>query len=263
MKHVNILNLEEEITLGKNDRKKLIHLEVFSKKAAKFIVDALNNKISNTPKRWRAWRGYVDDGDGSACAGGGLFIKAGANICMTTMNEVCILFGDSWRVGNYCRAAYSATEVEKSVKDKLAHMLKTYWKNMTNDGKEDKLYIRSKFQDEDNTDEYITEAEYSCLYNFLKGRDIIKKFKKEVINSIIGNKVQDQFVLSAIEVIKSEIIQKKDEMAKLVNEVNNEYQKKMDDIRKEWGDATGEIKTKYTMMIDELKNNMNQLLGIN
>ena len=264
-KSVYLLNLDDELNLTKNSNKKLIHLDVYSKKAAKFIVDALNDKIRNSPKKWRPYRYYRED-DSDSVRGGGLFIKANADIYMTPINEVCIMFGDSWRIGNYCRAAYSNTEIEKSIKTKLALLLKNYWKDAGGDN-EGKLPLHNKLKSEDNNEDvnnsYITEAEYSCLYNFLKDREINKKFKQEVIDNIIGKKIQDQFILSAIEVIKNEIAQKKNEMAKCLTECNDEYQTKVNGIRNEWETAANTIKEKYNTMIDELKGNMNSLLGIN
>ena len=66
---------------------------------------------------------------------------------MTPINEVCIMFGDSWRIGNYCRVAYSNTEIEKSIKTKLALLLKNYWKDAGGDN-EGKLPLHNKLKSE-------------------------------------------------------------------------------------------------------------------
>ena len=68
-KSVYLLNLDDELNLTKNSNKKLIHLDVYSKKAAKFIVDALNDKIRNSPKKWRPYRYYRED-DSDSVRGG-------------------------------------------------------------------------------------------------------------------------------------------------------------------------------------------------
>lgn len=200
-------------------RESVTYLGVYSEKAAILLNEVINWKINTCIEEYVEAKknGYVyppryfNDDDDFPIKGGGLFVKCNAEVTISTISEVCLKFkevGDEY-IKKYIRAAFGVDEMTKAIKEKIANELKKFWEahseEINNNGM---LKIKSTNESgEENVFEY-READYLVLYEFLKGRSIDKlksKYDQTKLDEMIGKRVEDQFVITAVETIQNEI----------------------------------------------------------
>lgn len=216
--------------------------------------------------------------------GGGLFIKGDAQFTINDINEVGIYFNDKYAINKYIRVAAGQASLIKTIKDKIANELKKLWKNFQQNEKifidvneYTTIYDAEKNQynvlninqnfvtvlDNDKKVVSINFNEYRALYEFLKSRDIEKIKERngiETFNTMIGNRITDQFIISAIDVIKNEIKNVKEEYneicAKAEQDFNDAY-KKIKEVR---DNAKGAAEKILINKINEFNTQLNELV---
>lgn len=239
-------------------------LGISSPKAMLLLNYLIWSKMSSCGYKYGG-RYYHDDID--YLKGGGLFVKGKPQFTFNDFFEIGIYFNDTWKMSAYLRSSSGKAENLIAIKNKLAGELKYFWK-LDGKDKENCVIPIGKFgrtESVDNQDEVfkkfpveesvlnenhekcivISFEEYRCLYEFLRGRNkekTIKKYGEEAYNKIIGKQIEDQFLISAIDVLKSEIL-------KAINEYT-EYENAQ---QKERDEAYNKIRTQYQENCTEAK----------
>ena len=236
-------------------------------------------------------------GDGQK--GGGLFCKGEARISINDCDEVGLFFNSHWGVSRSLRVAPmdNFAETSRVIKNKLADALKKMWQaKAKGDGTQNsfmpikKTYAGKLSTSTYDKDEYVIpftaeeQAErdktkgydkyeptvsislnqYRCLYEYLKGRNTdktIEKYGKAAYDSIIGQKTTDQFVISAMEVIKAEIKKVTEEYDLRMKTTNDDYQKQIYDLRKKAEEAQKELVAERDAKYAELRDQLKELSG--
>lgn len=218
-RNISFLNAKAELEPGLiRKRESVTYLGVYSEKAAILLNEVINWKINTCIEKYVEAKNacsvypqrYYNDDD-FPIKGGGLFIKCNAEVAISTISEVCLKFkevGDEY-IKKYIRAAFGVDEMTKAIKEKIANELKKFWEahseNINNDGM---LKIKSTNESGEEIVFKYCEADYLVLYEFLKGRNVNKlksKYDQTKLDEMIGKRVEDQFVITAVETIQNEI----------------------------------------------------------
>lgn len=226
----------------------VIYLDLFSKKSAVLINEVINWKVNDSATRRR-------------CAGavGGLFVKCHAEVVISTIGEVGLKFeerGDDY-IKKYIRTANGISERLIMIKDKLANELKKFWntheKSINAQGGKFKRVLTVN----ETTEEFeFTETDYRILYEILKNRNtdkLIAKYSKVKFDEMHGNKIEDMFILTAIETIKSEISQIIDNKEAALKQNGDEYNENQKKLRNHYEEARDQIIQTANEKIKELQ----------
>lgn len=223
---------------------KLFHLKMYSPKAGYFIRAALN---------WKKYSGYY-------ISTGGVLMASEIDIVFTNTNEVCLFAANAGKINRYIRAAKSNNEVFAMLKCKLANLLKEFWiaelKNT------DKNYVSITYNNSKQQFNYSFE-EFRCLYEFLKGRDIKKikrKYGTTVYKEIIGQEIEDMFILSSIETIKNEITELQRNAEAETKRIRHFYEEQINNLYDKSKDECNTIKTDTDNKIKELELQINEMI---
>ena len=216
-REIKFFSMEEERKFENNNvvsssygsiHESVTYLGVYSEKAATLINEVINWRIRTCNSK--AGKEYYDDVD--SLKGGGLFVKCNCEVVISSIGEVGLKFKEAYGeyIKRYIRAVSAPAEINKAIKDKIANELKKFWMAYSKYLKEHDGVLKFKITNRNGDDiayEY-RETDYRILYEVLKGRDENKlkvKYDQVKWDEMIGKKVEDQFVISAIETIQNEI----------------------------------------------------------
>lgn len=217
-RNIKFLSVEEERKFENNakvhnsrngETESVKFLNIFSEKSANLLNEVINWRIGSCETKARVW-GTPDEKD---LKGGGLFVKCKAEIVITSIGEVALKFKETMRedIKKYLRVAAGVDEQNKAIKDKLANELKKFWNAYSKSINMQGGTFKIKFMDQNGSVEKefeYCETDYRVLYEVLKGRNIDKlkmKYSQSKWDEMIGKKLEDQFILTAIETIQNEI----------------------------------------------------------
>lgn len=270
----------EESYVGSKYGQSWFDLGIVSKKAALLLNAVIGMKINSCPLkvRERYWRSPKNM---ESVCGGGLLIKGKAAITINQLNEVGIFFRDGWEVGKYIRTCSGKAEMAKAIKDKVANELKSIWKTSATQAEELKIDLAThgKCKSDfalDIEPEFITNGtdgteyvkislhEYRALYEFLKGRNeqkIKERTGSKAFNIMVGKKIEDQFLLSAIDVIKNEIKNVETEYNQTLKDAEAEYMTAMNTAKAHKEAAVTEARNVKNEKIAELEKQMKEMLN--
>ena len=216
-REIKFFSMEEERKFENNNvvsssygsiHESVTYLGVYSEKAATLINEVINWRIRTCNSK--AGKEYYDDVD--SLKGGGLFVKCNCEVVISSIGEVGLKFKEAYGeyIKRYIRAVSAPAEINKAIKDKIANELKKFWMAYSKYLKEHDGVLKFKITNRNGDDvsyEY-RETDYRILYEVLKGRNTDKlkeKYDQVKWDEMIGKKVEDQFVISAIETIQNEI----------------------------------------------------------
>lgn len=101
------------------------------------------------------------------------------------------------------------------------------------------------------------------LYDFLRGKDLKKKFTEEQINDVIGSDCsKDQFLINALEVFKNEIkrvenekersnLSLLEEKSAMIDQINQQYQQKINDNNEKYHNKIKDIQNQIRNFLNE------------
>ena len=254
-------------------------LGITSKKSALLLNAVIGQKINDCPYKIRE-RYWSSSKNMDNISGGGFLIKGKAAITINQLNEVGIFFHDSWGVGKYIRTSNGKAEMAKAIKDKVANELKKAWNN----GAKNEEYVidlstygncKGGFPLEIEP-EYITKGidgkeyvkislhEYRALYEFLKGRNeekVKERTGSKAFSIMVGKKIEDQFLLSAIDVIKNEIKNVEAEYLQAIKDSETEYNNELNAAKSKKYTAQNTAMEIKKAKISELENQMKEMLN--
>lgn len=207
--------------------KKFIGLDIYGKKSAYLLANVIDNCFKRA-------RGLVGKTIGSK-----FFLEGGSSIAINSNDEIGILFS-RYNTISKLRNARGDFERLKTIKDMLANEIQMYWKERAVPGKEIEIHATLvKNNNNEKVVDRVSWSEYGLLYEVLKSSDlkkIEKKYDTKVKDSMIGQKIEDQFILTALEMLDAEfdkICREEDEGRKAMKKIHaDEYY----EIRARWED---------------------------
>lgn len=238
---------EKKYEAGSNEwgyLRKLFHLKIYSPKAGYFIQAAFN---------WKKYYNYYMNT-------GGVLLVSGIDVVFTNTNEVCLYATNAGKINRYIRAAKSNNEVFAMLKCKLANLLKEFW--VAEQKNTDKNYVSITYNKSKQPFNYSFE-EFRCLYEFLKGRDIKKikrKYGADVYKEIIGQEIEDMFILSSIETIKNEITELQCNADAETKRIKHFYDEQIANLYNKSTTECNTVKTDTENKIKELELQINEMM---
>lgn len=224
-----------------------VKTELRSERGAQLLNYVINRKLGNT---------YG--------VSGGLFGKCQARIVVIPNGEMWVIFKNRYRLSSYLRTSTGHNEIMSKVSDKLANELKKVWKEDTYDDITKTVEITTTDKNNINTVEMqFTYAEYRTVYEYLKGRDtkkIKEKYGANTYDRMIGKKIEDQFLISAIETIQATIKSVMDEGQAKIAEVEKKYRDLRNSLYTEESDNKNRIENETKAQIAELQNQLDEML---
>ena len=109
----------------------------------------------------------------------------------------------------------------------------------------------------------INLNEYRALYEYLKGRDsdkIKERYGTTAYNTMVGHRIEDQFLLSAIDVIKNEIRNVEQECAEVCKKADSDFDLAYKDLRTQRDSKKAEAERNKLSKIKELTLQVNELI---
>ena len=234
-REIKFLSVEEERKFENNNvasssygsiHESVTYLGIHSEKAATLLNEVINWRIKTCSTK--ANKEYYNGVD--SLKGGGLFVKCNADVVISSIGEVGLKFKEAYGeyIKKYIRAVSAPAEINKAIKDKITNELKKFWMAYSKYLKEYDGVLKFKITNRNGDDvsyEY-RETDYRILYEVLKGRNTDKlkaKYDQVKWDEMIGKKVEDQFVISAIETIQNEIVKIAETRDNVLNNAEAEY----------------------------------------
>lgn len=265
--------------LHKQNEYSTFPLNVYSNKAALLINAALTCKKNKCAISVRTmWRTNPD------VKGGGLFIQGKAQVMVNELNEIMMYFNNTHGMGNCCRIAtdngdYTNKNIElvKTIKDKLANLIKECWNEIKSTDETAILYTKIYGQTnegsyldvlkyENNDGVTFSKNDYRCLYEYLKGRDIEKikfKYSEKTFDDMIGHKIEDQFVITAVDLLKQQITTLNTEMRTKKQLIQDKLNADIKSLQLMAQEETSNITKTYTMQIEDINKQIIDLIKSN
>ena len=271
-REIKFLSVEEERKFENNNiasssygsiHESVTYLGIHSEKAATLLNEVINWRIRTcSTKVCKEYYNGVD-----SLKGGGLFVKCNAEVVISSIGEVGLKFKEAYGeyIKKYIRAVSAPAEINKAIKDKIANELKKFWMAYSKYIKEHDGVIKLKITNRNGDDvlyEY-RETDYRILYEVLKGRNVDKlkaKYDQVKWDEMIGKKVEDQFVISAIETIQNEIAKIAETRDNDLKNVEAEYREEYDRLWTKNKENKERIINEAMKKIKELQNQINEMM---
>ena len=271
-REVKFFSVEEERKFENNKvvsssygslRESVTYLGVYSEKAATLLNEVINWRIGTCSTK--ASKKYYNGVD--SLKGGGLFVKCNCEVVISSIGEVGLKFKEAYGeyIKKYIRTVSARAEINKAIKDKIANELKKFWTAYSKYLKDHDGVIKIKRTDrngDDVTYEY-RETDYRVLYEFLKGRNVDKlkaKYDQVKWDEMIGKKVEDQFVISAIETIQNEIAKIAETRDNDLKNAEAEYRAESNRLWTKNKENKKRIENEAMEKIKELQNQINEMM---
>ena len=271
-REIKFLSVEEERKFENNNvasssygsiRESVTYLGIHSEKAATLLNEVINWRIRTcSTKVCKEYYNGVD-----SLKGGGLFVKCNAEVFISSIGEVGLKFKEAYGeyIKKYIRAVSAPAEINKAIKDKIANELKKFWMAYSKYLKDHNGVIKFTFIDRnrDGVAYEYRETDYRILYEVLKGRDVDKlkaKYDQVKWDEMIGKKVEDQFVISAIETIQNEIAKIAETRDNDLKNAEAEYRAESNRLWTKNKENKERITNEAMEKIKELQNQINEMM---
>lgn len=239
------------------------YLGIHSKKAATLLNEVINWRIRTCAAK--SGKEYYDGVD--SLKGGGLFVKCNCEVVISSIGEVGLKFKEAYGgyIKRYIRAVSAPAEINKAIKDKIANELKKFWMAYSKYLKEHDGVFKFKRTNRNGDDvEYeYRETDYRILYEVLKGRNVDKlkaKYDQVKWDEMIGKKVEDQFVISAIETIQNEIVKIAETRDNDLNNAEAEYRAECNRLWTKTKENKERIANEAMKKIKDLQNQISDMM---
>lgn len=254
---VNFLNVEdtEKFTKGVqswSETKKFVGLGIYSERAAQLLASVIRYKWNDTR-----------NGRHGNTIGGGLIVQTNGDVTINCHGEVGILFAKYGNIGKFLRIACGPAEQIKSIKDKIANDLKKFW-NYKTPNSELEIDIDGCTGDGERFDAKFNYNEFRTLYEVLKSRDskkIKSKYGSANFKEMIGEKIEDQFVLMATETIMTEINNLVKERETEAKRLEDEHRRISSELWEKQKKEKEDSKNFYNEKIKELEDQIKAMKG--
>jgi hypothetical protein len=214
----------------------LLPLEIYIKNTA-HILNYMLNKYRDEKNCW-------EDG-----WGGGVLIRGGGKFVVTVTNEVAI------NIVMYNMASQSICYIAPIIKTHLKKLCSHFLKNEFIKTKNEKIQI-----DDNDTVIDVKKEEIELLRDYFnESVRIMEKYEKSLIEKIIGEKTNNQFVINAIAMLESSIKDLQNQYKKEVKEIQIKWSAKIEELRKEGSKEEKDCLIKHNKKLFEINDQINQL----
>lgn len=206
----------------------------------------LLNYIFNC-KRWTS-------GNWGFHQGGGFIVDCGTTIRIGKFNEV--YFDMTVKYIDFPRHC----ETLCIVKPKIYRMVKTAIKDymkfaFTNE----KIKVKKEIDDNGYIIKNVSIDELKVLIDYFNWKDVQKFYSPELIDKVFGKKTENQFAISASEVMENQIKELIEERKAKIDENSARFSKVRDWILTKWRSAAEKIEDEYNAKIKELEDQIKEM----
>ena len=123
----------------------------------------------------------------------------------------------------------------------------------------DKIKVKKEIDDNGYIIKNVSIDELNILIDYFNWKDVQKSYSPELIDRVFGKKTDNQFAISASEVIENQIKELIEERKAKIDENSSHYSKLRDEILTKWRLAETKIKDEYEAKIEELENQIKEM----
>ena len=216
----------------------LLELGIYNERIAHFINFMLNNKRYNLD--------ILEGGNG-----GGILLNGGVRVVMTPYNEVAF----SLAIKNETHSKFPNIVIYKNtIYRSMISIMNTFFKEYALEKDKPLKLIDNEYKFE------VTLEDYEILHAFFGQADCkFKKYTKEKLNNVFGKKFNDQFVISAMQLIGQEIERLEQEAGEVKDEIIKKWAKRREEIENKWHAEVAGAENKYKEKIKELEEQISLL----
>ena len=186
--------------------------------------------------------------------GGGFIVDCGTTIRIGKFNEVCfdmtvkyIDFPEDYE--NLCVVK---PKIYKMVKAAIKDYMKFAFIN-------EKINVKKEIDDNGFIIKNVSIDELKVLIDYFNWKDVQKSYSSELIDKVFGKKTENQFAISAAEVIENQIKELIKERKTKIDENSARFSKIRDWISTKWRLAASKIENEYNAKIKELENQIKEM----
>lgn len=190
---------------------------------------------------------------------GGIFFEPSTRFCKNYVGDFFIYFKKSYPYSKAGKSVNtpSVSEAIKFIEGRLAAAIKEFLNHNNN-----KII---GFKDIDNPTTVLKFDRYyvELLHSFFKKENLSKKFTKDQIKNVIGEKLDNQLLISALDVYKNEISKLEKEQKYTEEKISEKYREKVFVLNQELNEKKAQNKRFYQKKIDEIQAQINEMLKNN
>jgi hypothetical protein len=186
--------------------------------------------------------------------GGGFIVDCGTTIRIGKFNEVC--FDMNVKYIDFPRHCETLCVVKPKIYKMVKAAIRDYMKYaFTNE----KIKVKKEIDDNGYIIKNVSIYELKVLIDYFNWQDVQKSYSPELIDKVFGKKTENQFAISATEVIENQIKELIEERKAKIDENSERYSKVRDWISKKWRVAGQQIADEYDAKIKELENQIKEM----
>jgi hypothetical protein len=186
--------------------------------------------------------------------GGGFIVDCGTTIRIGKFNEVC--FDMTLKYIDFPRDCENICVVKPKIYKMVKTAIKDYMKFAFINGK---IKVKKEIDDNGFIIKNVSIDELKVLIDYFNWKDVQKSYSPELINKVFGKKTENQFAISATEVIENQIKELIEERKAKIDESSARFSKIRDWISTKWRLATAKIEDEYNAKIKELEDQIKEM----
>ena len=186
--------------------------------------------------------------------GGGFIVDCGTTVRIGKFNEIC--FDMDVKYIDFPRHCETLCVVKPKIYKMVKYAIRDYMKfAFTNE----KIKVKKEIDDNGYIIKNVSIDELNVLIDYFNWNDVQKSYSPELIDKVFGKKTENQFAISASEVIENQIKELIEERKAKINENSERFSKVRDWISTKWRTAAAKIEDKYNAKIKELEDQMKEM----
>ena len=186
--------------------------------------------------------------------GGGFIVDCGTTIRIGKFNEVC--FDMDVKYIDFPSHCETLCVVKPKIYKMVKAAIKDYMKfAFTNE----KIKVKKEIDDNGFIIKNVSIDELNILIDYFDWKDVQKSYSPELIDKVFSKKTENQFVISASEVMENQIKELIMERKAKIDENSARFSKIRDWLSTKWRLAAAEIENEYNAKIKKLEYQMKEM----
>jgi hypothetical protein len=186
--------------------------------------------------------------------GGGFIVDCGTTVRIGKFNEVC--FDMTVKYIDFPRHCKTLCVVKPKIYKMVKSAIKDYMKFAFI---KENIKVKKEIDDNGYIIKNVSIYELKVVIDYFNWQDVRKSYSPELIDKVFGKKTENQFAISATEVIENQIKELIEERKAKIDENSARFSKVRDWISKKWRDAEAKIKDEYNEKIKELEDQIKEM----
>lgn len=186
--------------------------------------------------------------------GGGFIVDCGTTIRIGKFNEVCFdMTVKHIDFPSHCETlCVVKPKIYKMVKAAIKDYMKFAFIN-------EKIKVKKEIDDNGFIIKNVSIDELQVLIDYFNWKDVQKFYSPELIDKVFSKKTENQFAISATEVIENQIKELIEERKAKIDENSARFSKIRDWISTKWRTAAAKIEDEYNAKIKELEDQIKEM----